>query len=162
MAQLYQRRYLKCPYNRAQDLLAEAVRGAAQTSQERHLRLTFSIPAVAGGEIVKDVIVTVSPGRDPMHLDEPWKLHWKPVSGLYPVFDGTLTVRADESYAGSMLELQGAYNPPLGAAGAAFDAILGQRIAAETARELLRRIGSTIETQYRLVEDAKVAVTKDA
>jgi hypothetical protein len=162
MAQLFQRRYLKCPYNRAQDLLAEAVQGAAQTGEERVMRLTLAVPAVPGAEFGKEVIVTVAPARDPMHFDEPWKLHWEPKGDLYPAFDGTLTVRADESYASSMLELEGTYNPPLGAAGAAFDALLGQRIAAETAREFLRRIGTTMEAQYHQVEEAKHNLTKDA
>ncbi len=162
MSQLYQRRYVKCPYNRARDLLGEALRSAAQTGDERLLRLTVAIPGLPGAEIGKDVIVTVATARDPMHFDEPWKLHWEPAGGLYPVFDGTLTVRADESYASAVLELQGTYNPPLGAAGAAFDAMIGQRIAAETARELLRTLGTTIEEQYHEVEDQKHRLTQDA
>ena len=162
MARLYQRRYLKCPYNRARDLLAEAVQGAAQTGDERLMRLTFAIPAVPGAEVGKDVAVTVCPARDPMHFDQPWHLRWEPVGGLYPTFEGTLTVRADESYASSMLELEETYCPPLGAAGAAFDTLIGQRIAAETARELLRRIGGTIEARYHATEDAKDTVSKDA
>jgi len=161
MARLYQRRYLKCPYNRARDLLAEAVQGAAQTGDERLMHLTFAIPAVQGAEVGKDVAVTVKAAADPMHFDQPWSLHWKPVSGLFPTFDGTLTVRADESYASSMLELEGTYSPPLGAAGVAFDTLIGQRVAAETARELLRRIGTTIESRYHAAEDAKDPVPKD-
>jgi len=126
------------------------------------MRLTVAIPGLPGAEVGKDVLVTVATARDPMHFDEPWKLHWEAVSGLYPIFDGTLTVRADESYASAVLELHGTYNPPLGVAGAAFDAMIGQRIAAETARELLRQLGTTIEEQYREVEDQKHGLTQDA
>lgn len=162
MARLYQRRYLNCPYNRAREILADAVRDAAKTGQERTLRLTVAIPGVPGAEIGKDVIVTVQPGRDPMHFDEPWKLHWEPTSGLYPEFEGTLTIRADETYTSSILELEGTYNPPLGAAGAMFDAVLGSRIAHETARTLLQSIGATIEAQYRAEESAKGEIRKDA
>jgi len=161
MAQLYQRRYLKCPYNRARDLLANVVRSAAQTGEERVTRLTLAVPAIPGAELGKEVAVSVAPARDPMHFDEPWKLQWEPQGGgLYPAFDGTLTVRADESYAGSILELEGTYNPPLGAAGAAFDMVFGKRIAAETAREFLRRIGTAIEEQYHEVEEAKHGLSK--
>ena len=155
MAQLYQRRYLACPYNRARDLLAESVRSAVETGEGQLVRLTPGLPALLGIELGHDVIVTVKPAADPMHFDEPWHLHWEPTSGLYPVFDGTLTIRADESYASSVLELQGKYQPPLGVAGAMFDAALGQRIAHETARELLRRLATTIEAQYRAGEAAK-------
>jgi hypothetical protein len=55
------------------------------------------------------------------------------------------------------LELSGTYEPPLGLAGMVFDAVLGQRIAQETARELLRKLAATIETQYRVTEDEKTA-----
>lgn len=157
MAQLYQRRYLKCPYNRARDLLAESVADALQSGERRLLHLTLAFPPVLGVEIGKDVIVSVRPVPDPMHFDEPWNLHWEPVSGLYPVFDGTLAIRADESYASAILELEGKYEPPLGLAGMVFDAVLGQRIAVETARELLRKLAATIETRYRATEDEKTA-----
>ncbi|HUA09371.1 MAG TPA: hypothetical protein VMA98_08865 [Candidatus Acidoferrales bacterium] len=157
MSQLHQRRYLKCPYNRARELLAEtAAVPAAANGQERLLHLTLPVPGVEGAELGKDVRVTIEPGADPKGFDEPWKLHWEPVSGgIYPDFDGTLTIRADETYETSMLELQGSYKPPLGAAGALFDAVLGSRIAHETARELLRKLGGTIEERYRAGEAAK-------
>ncbi|MGA7571436.1 MAG: hypothetical protein WCC70_02130 [Candidatus Aquilonibacter sp.] len=159
MAQLYQRRYLKCPYNRARDLLAQSVTNALQSGEGRLLHLTLAFPPVLGVEIGKDVVVSVKPVPDPMHFDEPWNVHWEPVSGLYPVFDGTLTIRADESYASAILELSGAYEPPLGLAGMAFDAVLGQRIAHETARELLRKLAATIEKQYQVTENEKTAAT---
>ena len=159
MAQLYQRRYLKCPYNRARTLLAESIADALRSGDGRLLHLTLAFPNVPGVEIGKDVIVSVKPVPDPMHFDEPWNLHWQPVSGLYPVFDGTLAIRADESYASAILELSGGYEPPLGLAGMAFDAIIGQRIAHETARELLRKLAGTIEKQYRATENEKTAAS---
>ena len=157
MTQLQQRRYLKCPYNRARELLAELVAVPATAGgEERLFHLTVPVPGVEGAALGKDVRATVTPGADPMGFDEPWKLHWEPESGgVYPDFDGTLTIRADETYETSMLELQGSYKPPLGAAGALFDAVLGSRIAHETARELLRKLGSTIEERYRAGEAAK-------
>ncbi|HTX57212.1 MAG TPA: hypothetical protein VMD47_08920 [Candidatus Acidoferrales bacterium] len=156
MSQLYQRRYLNCPYNRARELLAAMVVTPEDASREQQLRLTLPVPGVAGAELGKDVSVSFRPTADPMGFDEPWTLHWEPLGGgLYPDFDGTLAIRADESYATSMLELKGTYRPPLGAAGAVFDAVVGSRIAHATARELLRTIGKTIEGQYRTGEAAK-------
>lgn len=155
MSKLYQRRYLKCPYNRARELLAEDLENAAETGQERVLRLTLAVPAMARTEIGKNVIVAVRPAEDPSHFDQPWQLHWEPESGPYPTFDGTLTIHADEDYTTSILELKGAYQPPLGALGSAFDNMLGSRIAHETARELLRKIAVRIETTYNTQEAAK-------
>jgi uncharacterized membrane protein len=44
------------------------------------------------------------------------------------------------------LEIEGNYEPPGGVAGAAFDAILGHRIAAESIHDLLVRFQSAFET----------------
>ncbi len=150
---MYQRRYLKCPYNRARELLADDVADAAASGAQRHL--TLALPAFGGNEISKVVTVSVAAAIDPRHFDEPWRLHWEPLSGPYPHFDGTLTIRADEDWTTSILELQGAYQPPLGAVGAAFDSLVGSRIAHETARELLRKLGESLESRYRAGEDAK-------
>ena len=91
-----------------------------------------------------------------MNFDEPWTIHWSPVEGgAFPDFDGQLTVRADEDYPTSILELTGSYTPPMGLVGAIFDAIAGSRIAEATARELLKTIGCSMEAQYNAEEQAK-------
>jgi hypothetical protein len=68
--------------------------------------------------------------------------------GLYPTFRGTLSV---EEEAGNFcrLDLDGAYTPPLGLAGAAFDAMLGHRIAVEIARAFLDEIRIGIELPFQ-------------
>ena len=65
MARLHQRRYLKCPYNRARDLLAESIADALQRGDGRLLHLNFAFPAVMSVELGKDVIVSVKPVADP-------------------------------------------------------------------------------------------------
>ncbi|HTX59095.1 MAG TPA: hypothetical protein VMH02_05405, partial [Verrucomicrobiae bacterium] len=108
--------------------------------------------------IEKQVSVTVSPGQDPMHLEHPWNVSWTPSGGgPYPDFEGHLTVRADEDYKTCILELEGTYTPPLGAVGAAFDAMIGSRIASATARELLQRFGAMMVEQYVKNEAGKHA-----
>jgi hypothetical protein len=92
---------------------------------------------------------------DPMHFDQPWRIHWKPESRLYPEFEGELTVRADETYETSHLELPGSYHPPGGIAGAAFDLVAGGRIASATAQALLHRIGNEMEAHYQHDERTK-------
>jgi hypothetical protein len=106
-------------------------------------------------ELSKAVTVTFGAAVDPMHFDQPWRIHWTPESGLYPQFEGELTVRADETYETSRLELRGSYSPPGGIAGAAFDWVVGARIASATARALLAHIGDEMETRYQHDEKAK-------
>jgi hypothetical protein len=152
MSELLERRNVRCPYNLAQRYLAQAVGEQAASGRPDHLALTLSVP---GGELVKDVIVTFGAAVDPMHFDEPWRIHWKPQAGPYPQFDGELTVRADENYETSRLELKGSYEPPGGTFGAAFDKVVGGRIASATAQALLDRIGSEMESRYIRDEAAK-------
>jgi hypothetical protein len=106
--------------------------------------------------MVKEVDVTYGRGVDPMHFDQVWTMTWKPHGGgPYPTFTGALTVRSDEDYTGCILELTGEYEPPMGALGVAFDAIVGSRLAAGTASELLRVIGERLIERYRENEASK-------
>ncbi len=157
MTELYQRYFLKCPYHRAKAFLARSLEVLADSglSEIMQLRVPIRQLGEAGG-LHKDVVVTYNGALDPLHFDQPWRIRWVPHdSGPYPSFDGTLTVRADEDYNGSILELHGEYEPPLGAAGLLFDAVVGTRIASATARELLRQIGEQLERQYADEESAK-------
>lgn len=162
MSTLYQRLHLACPYNRAQDILANALQPSVDTAEPQVLLLALPETAVKGIDISREVIVTFGDAVDPMHFDQPWSVHWHPKDGgLYPDFDGTLTIRADETYATSILELEGTYEPPLGAVGVMFDAVVGSRIASATARELLRKLGGDLEAQYNESERAKHPSAKD-
>jgi hypothetical protein len=106
--------------------------------------------------MVKEVDVTYGRGEDPMHFDQVWIVKWTPHGGgAYPTFTGTLTVRADEDYTGCILEISGEYEPPLGVLGLAFDAIVGSRLAAGTASELLGSIGERLIERYRENEASK-------
>lgn len=158
MSEIHEQRFLQCPYNRARELLAEAVADAVESGTGRSLRLTLPIP---GGQLSKDVLVEVSRGTDPAGFDQPWVLHWDPMDDIYPSFDGTLTVEADETYNSSRLVIAGSYTPPGGATGAAFDAAVGSRIAAATANELLRKVGDSLERRYQIEEKAKTAGATD-
>ncbi|MGC1379433.1 MAG: hypothetical protein WA814_00260 [Candidatus Baltobacteraceae bacterium] len=152
MSSILERRIVRCPYHLAQRYLADSVESAAASAEPSPLTLTLAVP---GGELVKNVIVTFAPGVDPMHFDQPWRIHWRPQAGPYPEFDGELTVRADETYETARLELSGSYRPPGGAVGAAFDWAVGGRIAAATAQALLERLAEAMESRYAGDEKAK-------
>ncbi len=157
MTTLLQRYYLHCPYARARTHLDAALGAFAESGEHQvvRLRVPIDLDGSAAG-LQKDVLVQYGKGTDPLHFDEPWTVRWTPNrGGPFPDFDGTLTVRADEDFNVCVLELQGTYDPPLGIVGAAFDAVLGSRIASATAREFLRRIGRDIENRYRSEEHEK-------
>jgi hypothetical protein len=152
MAELNERCFVACPYHSAQRYLAQSVSERVAAGEPTVVTLSLPLP---GLDLHKDVRVTFSAGTDPMHFDRPWRVHWTPDGGPYPDFDGELTVRSDEDYTSSVLELQGEYLPPGGVAGAVFDAVAGSRIAAATARQLLKEIAAELEARYRREEEEK-------
>jgi hypothetical protein len=152
MSQISERRVVACPYHLAQGYLAHTV--GSNVASPAPLTLSLPLP---GAELEKEVIVTYDAAVDPMHFDQPWHVHWKPEAGPYPEFDGELTVRADETYSSSLLELRGSYRPPGGMLGAAFDAAIGSRIASATAQALLERLAREMESRYALEERSKTS-----
>ena len=154
MTNIDETRYVRCPYAQARDYLHESLQPASQSKLPQTVRLTATVPAT-GIELAKQVRVEYAPATDAMHFDEPWSVRWTPDGGVYPSFEGQLTVRADESYVCCTLELEGKYAPPGGAVGRAFDAALGKKIAQETAQNLLSAIGFEFEARYNNEEAAK-------
>ena len=155
MSTLFYRRYVPVPYNRAREYLHDALDAFAVSGEPQILTLAVPLPGDSEAKLRKDVVVTYAHATDPLHFDQPWTLRWHPQGGPFPDFDGELTVRADEDYRSCALELRGTYTPPLGAAGAAFDAIVGSRLASATARELLNEIGERIVERFQHEESAK-------
>jgi hypothetical protein len=56
-------------------------------------------------------------------------------------------------------ESDGTYRPPAGIIGAAFDAVIGNRLAAETAHNLLAEIRDAVEAVFHQQERSKIATT---
>jgi hypothetical protein len=157
MSTLSVRHFTRCPYSRARQALEQALAAVADLRQPQ--TLTLSVPLgkdEAAGALRKDVIVSYARGADPKHFDQPWTIHWTPTpGGVYPDFNGELTVRAADEHSNCFLELQGAYTPPLGPIGSAFDAAIGHRIASATGAQLLATIGDAMEREYQREEAAK-------
>lgn len=153
MEHLLERRVVTCPYLQAQEDLGRI----AAESALRPERLALRVPLGRDRTLAeKNVLVSYGQEPDPMHFDHPWHVTWRPEGGaFFPSFDGRLTVRHDEQYKQCVLELEGSYRPPLGAAGAVFNRLIGRTIAAATARELLERFGSLMEERYRREERMK-------
>jgi hypothetical protein len=79
-----------------------------------------------------------------------WPLRWRPTihRRLLPPFEGTLRVEAGAD--GTVVRLDGAYEPPLGPIGAFGDGVLGHRLARSTIDGLLDGIAERIERRLRL------------
>lgn len=77
------------------------------------------------------------------------EIAWQPHDGgPYPLFHGTLSVEEIDGLF-SRLDLDGTYEPPLGLAGLAFDAVLGHRLAIETARQFLGDVKLGFELAFQ-------------
>ena len=74
-------------------------------------------------------------------MDIRWEAHG---GGPYPSFTGTLCAE-QETLKSCRLDLDGSYAPPGNIAGAAFDAMMGHRIAQAVARRLLERLRTAFE-----------------
>jgi hypothetical protein len=157
MTNLHESLHLACPYVRAKQQLHDRLATAAESGTPESLELTAVLGAT-NVELAKNVQVTYAKGTDPMHFDEPFRVRWTPeAGGIYPTFDGQLTVRADENYESAILELEGEYTPPVGNAGRVFDAAFGRTIAGTTAQRLLASIAAGMVSCYDAEEAAKSA-----
>ncbi|MGZ3499587.1 MAG: hypothetical protein ACXVAK_18840 [Vulcanimicrobiaceae bacterium] len=153
MTRIDERVHLRCPYVRAREYMHEMLQQVVWESiLPQSLQLTATLP-VANIELAKDVSVEFAPAADATPGEEGWEVRWTPqAGGIYPSFEGKLTLRPDEDYGFPILELAGEYAPPLGVVGLAFDAAVGHTIASETARHLLAGIASGIVARYRISE----------
>jgi hypothetical protein len=103
--------------------------------------------------VALDVTIDSKPGN----LDATFDVDWKSSEGgPYPSFHGQLAIE-NEDYDSFWLALRGTYQPPFGLLGSAFDAIAGRRIAAQSAREFLAKMASSIEAGFQADEAAKPA-----
>jgi hypothetical protein len=104
----------------------------------------------------RPAIVTLTPAHRPQDMAPRFAVHWEAEGdGPYPVFDGFLTVEGGDDYDMFRLALNGTYQPPLGVAGAVFDLVLGNRIADQTAHELLSETAGVMEARFANEEAAK-------
>ncbi|HET9036260.1 MAG TPA: hypothetical protein VFN45_08640 [Myxococcaceae bacterium] len=97
---------------------------------------------------VKGITDEVGATGDPRtRLDFTWEATEQ--AGLFPRMDATLTaypLSPDET----QLDLQGRYQPPLGALGTVIDAAAGHRVAEATVLRLLRDVRNQILSELRV------------
>ena len=112
-------------------------------------RLRLRVPTdgpTRGLSIDREVRVEARRTRGEASLNDLMLINWMPEgTAVFPTFEGILVVRPQRERNSSSIELDGTYTPPFGAAGQAFDAAIGHRIAQSTARELLKDLKAAIE-----------------
>lgn len=160
MSNISERTTVHCAVNQAARHLTRyfAARGNSDGDIARvHLRAEVPVPGVHGGfSLERTAIATLVPSHSLGAMLPRYAVTWAPENaGPYPRFAGSLSVASSEDYDSFDLVLEGSYEPPLGAVGAVFDAVVGHRIAESTARNLLATIADSIEADFCEVESAK-------
>jgi hypothetical protein len=107
---------------------------------------SLGLPTGLGLGLEALVRYTISPSRTgpASATSDTITVEWSArTGGPYPSFSGTLRVEPNESLC--RLTIEGAYIPPLGALGAAFDKLAGRRIADATVAALLKTLAGELE-----------------
>ena len=88
-----------------------------------------------------------------------YAVQWESAAGgPFPKFSGTISIPHDEDFSSCFVQLDGHYEPPLGALGKVFDATLGHAIANSTGRDLLARIAAYLTQSSRSAESVKANI----
>ncbi len=152
MSSIHESVSVRCPFDRVPAYVATYLARSGGTVEEAALPMRLRV-----GDVVVAHPVTVRLQRREGYPGYAFAdLRWEAEGGgPFPRFEGTLSA-ADEGAGFCRLDLDGSYAPPLGAAGAVFDNVVGKRIAQATVADLLGRIRVVCEEAYA-AERAEVA-----
>jgi hypothetical protein len=148
MKQLRESAVVACPADLAQDRIIAFFESRRSTDGTTRMRLRVPMGRATPFAFSLDRLVRVEAQRkrDDENLNDVIAVAWRPEgTAMLPQFEGVLIVSEDDDPGAAILELDGKYLPPLGAAGQVFDEAIGHQIAQSTAREFLRDIKSFIE-----------------
>jgi hypothetical protein len=157
--------YVTSPYDQVKETLKLDAIGVFQrasgTATARARSLVSTMRATIGPlEVGADVIVRVTwideVDVEPFGPTTRLHLSWEASSNarLFPVMEATLSAFA-LSPTETQIELRGTYVPPLGAVGAAFDRLVGHRIAEAAVHRFVEDVAE------RLRNDVRAANTPD-
>ncbi len=167
MSTLSERTLVHCSVNQAAGHLARYFKARGNSDGDvARLSLRAEVPVPGSHETLRlerTAIATLVPRHQPGDMLPHYGVTWAPEhAGPYPTFSGDLAIEAGDDYHSFYLVLTGSYEPPLGAVGAAFDAVVGKRIAQLTARNLLSVIADSIEADFVTVEHTKAEARERA
>lgn len=155
---------MHCAVNQAAGHLSRYFRARGNSDGDiarLHLRADVPLPGRKDAVRLELTAIATLQARHTVGAMLPqYAVTWAPEhNGPYPTFSGELKIES-EDYASFDLVLEGRYEPPLGMVGAAFDAVVGHRIAESTARNLLATIADSIEAEFLAVESTKAEARK--
>ena len=166
MSILSERTLVHCSVNQASRHLARYFKARGNTDGEvARLSLRAEVPVPgqkAPMRLERTAIATLVSRHKPGEIMPHYAVTWAPEhAGPYPTFSGDLAIESADDYKSFYLVLTGTYEPPMGAVGAAFDAVVGHRIAENTARNLLAMIADSIEADFLAVEESKAGARRN-
>lgn len=139
-------RVVRCPFSVAHEYVEDFFADISARGAEVRVRLRDLVPSV-GGRLKRPVQIDLGRRADEAEAGrahDAFEVCWTAGTRFFPDFRGTLRLRI-ASIEETRLTLEGEYHPPLGPAGAVFDAVLGRRIARATMGDLLRRLARAME-----------------
>jgi hypothetical protein len=167
MSTISERTLVHCSINQAEGHLARYFKARGNSDGDvAKLSLRAEVPVPGSKEGVRlerTAIATITVRHTPGDMLPHYAVTWAAErGGPFPTFNGDLAIEAGDDYASFYLVLRGSYEPPLGAVGAAFDAVVGHRIAVLTARNLISVIADSIEADFVAVERTKAGLRERA
>ncbi len=164
MGHISERALVHCAVHEAARYLSRFFHARGNTDGDvarLHLRADVAVGGESAMKLERTAIATIFPVHRVGDMVPRYAVTWSAErSGPYPRFAGELRIENTDDYDSFDLVLEGDYELPLGAIGAAFDAVAGHRIAASTARNLLATIAGSIESAFDDAEASKAEARK--
>jgi len=158
MASIQERVYIEAPYSQAAEAFERRL-GVGPRASRGTCVLTLALPVPDGHEIARVVNATTERLAHAANYTSRYAISWPagttPHGIPTPGFEGVVALSAGEDYAETTLQLDGQYDPPAGALGRAFDAVLGRRIAHATLGALLSGVGEELRAAHERIEADK-------
>ena len=158
MSVVKERLYVEAPYSQAAGAFERRL-GFPPGGDRGTSVLTLPFPVGENHEIARVVTATSHRLPNAANYTSQYRIAWeagRTARGLpTPGFTGTLTLSSGEDYSETELKLDGAYDPPAGVVGRAFDELLGRRIAHATLSALLSGVGEELREAHEAVEAGK-------
>jgi hypothetical protein len=158
MSLVKERLFVEAPYTQACGAFERRL-GIAPGASRGTCVLTLPFPASEAREIARAVTAKTERLAGSANYTSHYRVAWdagRTAHGIpTPGFSGTLTLSSGEDYGETELKLDGRYDPPGGAAGRAFDELLGRRIAHATLSALLNGVGDELRESHERMEAGK-------
>ena len=158
MPVVQERLFIEAPYTQARGAFERRLGITAQGDHGTCV-LTLAFSLAEGREIARTVTATTQRLPNTANYSSQYLIAWdagRTARGIpTPAFSGTITLSAGEDYSETELKLDGRYDAPGGAAGRAFDELVGRRIAHATLSALLSGVGDELREAHEAIEAGK-------